>query len=207
MLQVTNDKTVGEKEGDMVSLDQVERQLKQVGCNFQFWGRSEVKELRNILAAEETIAHCVNGWYANGFAMLCATDHRLLLIDHKPMFLSVEDIRYDMIAEIDYNRNLLDATINIITPSRKLVFTSWSMYHLREVLNYTQSQIMEIRRQYMARQFQQTLNVPTTTIGGLATQPAGGMQQPALTSMPAMPINPSANGPLMLRRRRVPKFY
>ncbi len=193
----------------MVSLDQVERQLKQVGCNFQFWGRSEVKELRNILAAEETIAHCVNGWYSNGFALLCATDHRLLLVDHKPLFLSVEDIRYDMIAEIDYNRNLLDATINIITPSRKLDFSSWNFYHLREVLNYTQSQIMEIRRQYMARQFQQVLNDQATasTLGGFVTQPAGNYNQSASAPMPAMPMNPYANGPVMLRRRRVPKFY
>lgn len=187
----------------MVSLDQVERQLKQVGCNFQFWGRSEVKELRNILMPSETIAHCANGRYQNGFAMLCATDHRLLLVDHKPMFLSVEDIRYDMIAEIDYNRNLLDATINIITPSRKLVFSSWSMYHLREVLNYTQAQIMDIRRQYMSRQFQQPAmqQATVTAIGGLATQPSGGQMQQML------PMNPYTNGPLMLRRRRVPKFY
>ena len=187
----------------MVSRDHVERQLKRVGCNFQFWGHSEVRELRNILMPEETVAHCANGRYENGFAMLCATDHRLLLVDHKPMFLSVEDIRYDMIAEIDYNRNLLDATINIITPNRKLVFSSWSLYHLREVLNYTQNQIMEIRRQYMARQFQQPMSeqLAATAIGGLATQPFGGPVRAT------MPINPYANGPVMLRRRRVPKFY
>lgn len=187
----------------MVSLDQVERQLKRVGCNFQFWGRSEVRELRNVLMPSETIAHCVNGRYENGFAMLCVTDNRLLLIDHKPMFVSVEDIRFDMIAEIDYSWRLLEGTINIVTPSRKLVFNSWSQHHLREVLNYTQQQVMEIRRQYMARQFQQPIDdqAMVSAIGGLATQPTGNPIQHLL------PMNPYANGPLMLRRRRVPKFY
>jgi hypothetical protein len=46
----------------------------------------------------EEIYELVNGIYEGGFAIVVATDVRLLLIDKKPMnYLNVEDLRFDMI--------------------------------------------------------------------------------------------------------------
>lgn len=192
----------------MVTLDYVEDQLKRVGCNFRFWGRPEIRELCNILVPGEVIAQCVNGRYENGFAMLCATNHRLLLIDKKPMFLTLEDIRFDMISEIDYSAQLLEGTVRIMTPSKKLIFTSWNHARLRNVLNYTQQRITDMRQHYIQRQFQpqqqpqqqyyRDEQYTAPVVGGLAVQ---SHQQEA------MPFNPYAQIPLTMRRRRVPKFY
>lgn len=141
----------------MVHWDKVEEQLERIGCNFQFWGRSEARELCHVLMDEEKIAHCVNGQYVNGFAMLCATDHRVLLIDKKPMnFLNIEDVRFEMISEFDYSHRMLNATVRICTPTKTLTFTSWNMHRLRALLSYVQQRVIEIRQyQYMAQQFQQ----------------------------------------------------
>jgi len=189
----------------MVTLQRVEEQLKRAGCNFRFWGRGEIRELCNILLPEETIIHCVNGRYEGGFALLCVTDHRLLLVDRKPMFMSLEDLRFDMIAEIDYNSQLLDGSITIMTPNRKLTFRSWNQYHLREVLNYTQQQVMQIRQQFMRQQFQplETERVTATAMGGLALQPGAVSASGTM----ALTQNPYTKGPLMMRRSRFPKFY
>lgn len=193
----------------MISLSQVEQQLKRVGCNFRFWGRGEIRELRNVLMPDETIAHCANGSYEGGFAMLVATDQRLLLVDHKPMFVAIEDIRFDMIAELDYSSQLLTASVKISTPSRTLRFTSWSHYHLREVLNVTQQKMHELREQYQT--VRQQMQVPQlfvddqgngVILGSLALQ-TGGFQRPF-----HMPLNPYINkAPILMRRRRYPKFY
>lgn len=141
----------------MVHWSKVEGQLERIGCNFQWWGRSEARELCRILMDEENIAHCVNGQYSNGFAMLCATDHRVLLVDKKPMnFLNVEDVRFEMISEFDYSHRLLNATVRICTPTKTLTFTSWNMHRLRALLSYVQQRVIEIRQyQYLAQQFQQ----------------------------------------------------
>ena len=139
----------------MVSLQYIEEQLKRVGCNFRFWGRPEIKELANILLPDEIIAGCTNGRYEGGFALLCITNLRMLLVDRKPMFLTLEDIRFDMISEIDYSARLLDTTVRISTPNRKLAFTGWSQHRIRNILNYTQQRIMEVRQHYMMQQFQQ----------------------------------------------------
>lgn len=188
----------------MISLSQVEDQLKRVGCNFRFWGRPEIRELCNILLPGEIIAQAVNGRYEGGFAMLVVTDHRLLLIDKKPMFLTLEDVRFDMIAEIDYSAQLFDGTVRIMTPNRKLVFTSWSQVRLRKVLNYVQQRVSEIRQHYMQRQFQaQPSFDPSAAMGNLALQ--GNAEQMTLQ----MPVfqNPYTKTSLTLRKRRIPKFY
>lgn len=201
----------------MISLNQVEDQLKRVGCNFRFWCRPEIRELCKILMPGETIAQAVVGRYENGYALLCVTDHRLLLIDKKPMFLTLEDIRFDMISEIDYSAQMLDGTVRIMTPNRKLVFTAWNQARLRNALNYTQMRVSEIRQHYMQRQFtaqvaqqavpsrapQRDDQYSAPAVGGLAIQ--GGMSDGGVTQ--SVPFNPYTHNPIVLRHRRVPKFY
>jgi hypothetical protein len=189
----------------MVTLHFVEEQLKRVGCNFRFWGRPEIRELANILMPDEIIAGCTNGRYEGGFALLCVTNHRLLLIDRKPMFLTLEDIRFDMIAEIDFSARLLDSTIRILTTNRTLAFTGWNQTRLRKILNYTQERVMEIRQHYMMRQFQPQSPQQHTTapiVGGIVMRGAGQGQQHHM-----LPLNPYTRVPMLMRRRLYPKFY
>lgn len=192
----------------MISLNQVEEQLKRAGCNFRFWGRSEIRELSKILMPDEVIAHISNGKYEGGFALLAATNQRLLLVDHKPMFMALEDIRYDMIAEIDYSSQLLNSTVKIVTTSRTLTFSSWSQYHLREVLTFTQSKMMELRHMYSQQMQSIATSAPMpvneqtgVVLGGLALQ-TGGMQRPV-----TMPMNPYVQTPMLTRRRKYPRLY
>ena len=191
----------------MTTLAHVELQLKRIGCNFKWWGRAEIRELANILMDDEIIAGCVNGRYEGGFALLCVTNHRLLLVDRKPMFLTLEDIRFDMIAEIDYNSRLLDNTVYVITPNRSLTFTSWNQHRMRRILNYIQQRVMEIRQHYLMQQFQPPVPVQpgyAPVMNNLAMQ--GNTPQQGMTVAPY----PTVYGkvPLVMRARRRPaKFF
>lgn len=140
----------------MVNREVVEQQLRRLGCNFQLWGRGEANELHNVLMQGENLAHCVNGHYAGGFAMLCATDHRVLLIDKKPMsYLHVEDVRLEMISEFDYSHRLLNATVHVYATNKTMTFTSWNHHQLRALLSFVQQRVIEIRQYYyLAQQFQ-----------------------------------------------------
>lgn len=123
----------------MVSQEEVLAQLKRIGFNENAWGRAEVRELHNILIPEETIFECVNGIYEGGFALLVATDVRVLLIDKKPFkFLTVEDLRFDMINEIDYNHRLMGAYVGISTGNRDLRFRSYNQPRLRKLIGHVQ---------------------------------------------------------------------
>lgn len=178
----------------MVQMQVVEDQLKAIGADFHFWGNAEKRELKNILVNGEVIKHCLNGRYEGGFAMLCATDRRLLLIDKKPFYLTLEDVRYDMISEVDYSHRLLDASIKICTVNKALSFTSYHNATLRELTAYLQDKVMETRQQHM----QPTqVQLPAYQLG----QDQGGVAQ-----LQYKATNPFTRVPLMMRRR-VSRYY
>jgi hypothetical protein len=174
----------------MVTLQEVEQQLKAIGASFQVWGRAEIKELRHVLAPGERITHCLNGRYEGGFAVLCATDRRLLLIDKKPFYLTLEDLRYDMISEVDYSHRMIDATVRICTVNKTLRFYSWHNTDLRKLTAYVQDRITEIR-QHQA-------------------QPFAGVQlvsdNSGVSQFQYRATNPYTKVPLIMRRR-VSRFY
>ncbi len=140
-----------------MKLKHLEDELKRIGCNFRFWGRAELRELANVLLPGEMLEHCVNGSYEGGFALLAATDQRVLLVDKKPMYLTLEDIRFDMISEIDYNRRMLNSNVFICTPNKALRFTGYNQARLRKLFHFVQTRVAEIRQHYtMLQQVQQT---------------------------------------------------
>ncbi|HVS58354.1 MAG TPA: PH domain-containing protein [Candidatus Saccharimonadales bacterium] len=154
----------------MVGLKELEDQLKQIGCSIRFWGRAEMRELANILLPGEKIQQCLNGQYEGGFAMLAATDLRVLLIDKKPMYLTLEDVRFDMIAEVDYNHNLFNATLRIFTPNQTVRFTGYNQAKMRKFFNFVQQRVMEIRQHYLM--LEQTPPGQATTQQSQAAQPS-----------------------------------
>lgn len=145
-------------------LKQLEEQLKRIGCNYKYWGRAEIKELAHVLLPGETVEHCINGSYENGFALLAATDQRVLLIDKKPMYLTLEDIRFDMIVEIDFNHRLLNANVFICTPNKSLRFVGYNHARLRSLFHFVQTRVAEIRQHYtMLQQGQAPTEQPVLT--------------------------------------------
>ncbi len=129
----------------MVKYENVIEQLNALGLRFALFGRSETKELANVLNEGETIKHCVFGFYQGGSALLVATGNRLLLVDKRPFFLNLEDIRYEMINEVDYSGRLLDAAIHLHTGNKQLKFRSFSDARLRQLCTYIQNQITRAR--------------------------------------------------------------
>ncbi len=130
----------------MVDLSNIEAQLTKLGVRKTWFCRPEIRELRHILMPNEQVVRCVQGRYHGGFAILVATEQRLLLIDKKPLYLTVEDIRYDMISEVDISARLFDATVTIFTVNKQLIFSALRQQKLREVTAYVQKRVMELRQ-------------------------------------------------------------
>jgi hypothetical protein len=142
----------------MVHLNIIEARLSHLGVRSSRWSKPELMELQHILVDGEEIISLANGRYFAGFATLVATDHRLLIIDKRPFFLTVEDIRYDMISELDYSSRLIDATLHIFTVNKQHRFVSYRhREHLRSITKYVQQRVMALR------QFQQQLSMVTNS--------------------------------------------
>jgi|GEM_PF-604423 len=144
----------------MVTKHSVDEQLKKIHFNLHGWGRTEINELPNVLLPDEEIYECVNGIYEGGFALLVATDLRVLLIDKKPLnYLTVEDMRFEMINEIDYSHRLVGANISISTGYKDLKFTSFNQYRLRKLIGHVQHCMAESKKKQSEHQEDQKLHL------------------------------------------------
>lgn len=190
----------------MADLQLIQKQLDQIGVRLSYFGQAEVKELPAILMEDEVIEQFIVGRYSGGFAALCATNLRLLLVDKKLFFLTIEDIRYDMIAELDYGYQLIGATLHIRSFSKDLKFQSFKKQQLRQFTNYVQQKVMEARRQQPATNTTtppQIFETRPSTLGATATQPLAPIieVQESLKTPSALILNPYSQTPLLTRRR------
>lgn len=201
----------------MVHADEIARQLKRIGANTMFFGRPELRELPKILFEGEQLEHIVNGRYEAGWALLVATNMRLLLIDKKPFYLTIEDLRYDMISDVEFNHRLLDASIKIGAMHKTLSYLSYSHSKLRLMTTYVQEKVMAARQQQLVMQHQmqppqQAPAEPQATFAQVLQpleqdQPSGQqyLGGSAIRGMLRPPVNPY-NVPFVVRRR-VSRFY
>jgi hypothetical protein len=129
----------------------IEARLGELKFRASRWFRAEIHELQNILMDHEKIVALACGRYFGSFALLVATDQRLLLIDKRVFFMNIEDTRYDMISEIDFNSQIYSATVTIHTINKTHKFTSIkNRLQLRDLTNYVQRRVMEFRNQQAA---------------------------------------------------------
>jgi len=130
----------------MVQMSVIEARLSQLGVHVSRLYKPEVKELQQILAENEEIYSIVPGRYFGGFALLAVTDRRLILIDKKTMFLTVEVIPFDMVSEVDFNARLVDASLVLFTLNKQHRFTCMKYKSkLRDMATYIQQKMMELR--------------------------------------------------------------
>lgn len=191
----------------MVSTNEVSEQMKRLGARFQFWCRPEIRELPKILFEGEQLKHILVGRYEGGFALLCSTDKRVLLVDKKPFYLTLEDIRYDMISDVQYNHRLLDSTVRLGTMHKTLSFTAYNHVKLRSFTSHIQEQVMLYRQQQNNSQQDQ----PAYEAGSDTRPFAAGSRLPGVgvvfnaTAPKQTVVNPY-NMPIMIRRR-ISRFY
>jgi hypothetical protein len=132
----------------MVHPSIIEARLGKLGFRTSRWFKAEINELQHVLMDDEEIISLACGRYFGSFALLVATDQRLLLIDKRVFFMTIEDTRYDMVSEIDYNAPAYSATVTIYTMNKTHKFTSVKYKRqLRELTTYVQRRVWEFRQQ------------------------------------------------------------
>lgn len=167
----------------MKALGEIELQLSKLGIRNRFWGKPEVRELQEVLSQDEVITHAANGRYDGGFCLLVSTDRRLLLIDKKMWYLSMEDLRFDMIAEVDYCARLLDATLSVRTLNKVLRFTTMRRKQLRDLTTYLQERVMDLRHQ-STQPGEQTVAMQPVVQYVQAPMPGPGVQAAVAQPLP-----------------------
>lgn len=142
-----------------------------------FFTRMEVAELPKLLLPGEQIWGVISGFYTAGSAVLCATSMRVLLVDKKLIRLNIEDVRYESISEVDFSRQLFIASTHLHFAGRSLQFRSIYRRELRQIIQYIQSKMFEVRRSHsqmeapLSTQPQMTPQISANYVWPEPTQP------------------------------------
>jgi hypothetical protein len=111
-----------------------------------FFNKREVAEIPKLLIPGERILAMVSGVYAAGTAVLCVTSKRVLLVDKKIIRLSIEDMRFDSIKEVNYSHQALMASLQLfyVGRSQQFQFKSWHRNGLRGLSQLVQEKMFEL---------------------------------------------------------------
>jgi hypothetical protein len=90
----------------MRTTQSIVKQLDSLGVKNKFLIWPEIKQLPSILFEDEQIKHCIIGGHPSGFAIMLATDQRLILVDKVFFGLIVEEVPYGSIHGIRYSSNI-----------------------------------------------------------------------------------------------------
>lgn len=147
----------------MVHPSIIESRLGELRFKASRWFQAEISELQHILMDHEKIIALACGRYFGSFALLVATDQRLLLIDKRVFFMNYEDMRYDMISEIDFNSQFYCTALTIFTVNKTHKFTTVKYRRqLRDITNYIQNRVAQLRSH---------ASQPQDTMANLAPKP------------------------------------
>jgi len=130
----------------MVTKSYVDKQLRGLGLSVSMWSKSTINQLPKIMVRDENILGIVNGRYEGGFATLCATDKRILLIDNKPLFFKYNDIRYEKVSEADYDYRLVTGFLTLRTFGQTINFRTWSQKSLHKMAGLIQDKLFEVQQ-------------------------------------------------------------
>jgi len=107
---------------------------------FRVFGRKAARRLKNILRPDETIYESVYGFSNDGTVLLTATNQRLILIDTRFLFTSLENIQYGLITHQSISRSKLSRTITLHVGGTRVVFSSFADARLKALYETVQLQ-------------------------------------------------------------------
>ena len=126
----------------MPSMEEIEKQLKDLDGIEKLYARKEIKELPNILWEHEKIEKIVQGFMNNHSGVLVATNSRVIFIDKRLLGgLHVEDFPYDKISSIQYSTGLVMGKITIFTSGNRAVIENVEKSKVRDFCDYVRARI------------------------------------------------------------------
>lgn len=138
-------------EDGLVTLNEVKKQLKQIGANQYILSRSEIRYLPRILLDDEIIHEYVNGTYSGGFGVLIATNKRLLFVDKKIFDFLVDDIPYSMVSAVEYDLGMFWGRITVFSRAKDFRFKRTRKDRTMQFARFIESKMMKSQEDLMGR--------------------------------------------------------
>ena len=121
----------------------IQRELKQLGVSKAALASKEGKYLPLVIHPDEQIGGIVYGFHEDGFAMLVATDRRVIFLDRKPLFSNEDEVNYYVVSGVKYGHVGLLSTVTLHTRIRDYSIKTFNHKCAKGFVEYIETRSLE----------------------------------------------------------------
>lgn len=122
----------------------VKQALKKAGMKKPGLRSHEAQYLPHLIHDDERIEGAVFGHMDIGFAMLVATDKRIIFLDRKPLFMNGDDITYDIVGGVSYSHGVLGSTVTLHSRIKDYTIFTVNRTCAENLVRYIDSRCVEL---------------------------------------------------------------
>lgn len=119
--------------------ERIRAELKAASAGIIGRRTPESSELIRVINPEEHIGGVVYGVYSGGLAWLIATDERVIFLDRKPFFRTLDELTYDVVAGVTITRAGLFSSVTLHTRVHDYVVNFVNPKSARKFLQYIET--------------------------------------------------------------------
>jgi hypothetical protein len=123
--------------------NQVRQRLQDLGVTWYGLYRIEGRYLPDIIHPNEHIGGVVYGHFFGGFAMLVATERRMIFLDNKIFYVNEDEINYDAVRGIGMTQDLLTSTVTLHTNIQEYTIRTLNSRCATGFVRYVESRSVE----------------------------------------------------------------
>jgi hypothetical protein len=125
----------------------VREELKHLGVSWFGLATMESEYLPSLIHADEHIGGVVYGKHPDGFAMLVATDRRVIFLDLKPLFQNEDEITFDVVSGVSFGHAGLGSTVTLHTRVKDYPIRTYNQTCARNFVQYIELRCLEHKNQ------------------------------------------------------------
>lgn len=126
--------------------DRVAQELKNAGLSKYALHSMEARYLPHIIHPDEHIEGAVFGYQDVGFAMLVATNWRVIFLDRKPLFFNEDEINYRYVSGVVFNHSPIGTTVVLHTRIKDFRLLSINQKSVLKFVQHIEAKTMESSR-------------------------------------------------------------
>jgi hypothetical protein len=104
---------------------------------------TESRYLPSLIHTDEILGGVVFGKHADGYAMLVATDRRIIFLDKKPLFVNEDEMTYDVIGGISISRAGIGTTVTLHTRLKDYTLRTFNQESAQKFVHYIELRCLE----------------------------------------------------------------
>ncbi len=121
----------------------IKNDLHRLGVSPYAMWRSESRFLPHIIRPDEQLGGIVYGHCKEGFAMLIATDRRVVFLDKKPLFINQDEFNYFAITGVTFSQAGPGCKVTLHTRIKDYELQTFNEVCARNFVQYIESQCLD----------------------------------------------------------------